>query len=76
MVEAVREAARALAVGEERAPTTVGRGGTPSTTRELADLLDGVVLALGHLERAARLARPVGPTPRANSHLEHRTRTT
>ena len=76
MVEAVREAARALALGEERAPTSADHGEAPSTARELADLLDGVVLGLGHLERAARLARRVGPTPRANCHPEHRTRTT
>ena len=62
LVEAVREAARALAVGDGSTPTG---GRAPCSARELADLVDGLVLALGHLERAARLGRHVAPTPRA-----------
>jgi hypothetical protein len=66
IVKALREAARALAVGDGRTPDD---GEAPATARELADLLDGLVVALGHLERAARPSRHVAPTPRAGSSL-------
>ncbi|MEJ2862940.1 hypothetical protein [Actinomycetospora flava] len=64
-VEALREAARALAVRDEAVPATGVDDGTPATSQDVAALLDGLVLGLGHLERGASMGRHPAPSPRS-----------
>ncbi|MEJ2888316.1 hypothetical protein [Actinomycetospora aeridis] len=61
-VEALRGAVRALSVGER--DVSWRAAAAPASPAELADLLDGLVVGLGHLGRGATLGRHVAPTPR------------
>jgi len=60
--EALRVAARVLAVGDDGPPRAGARA--PASARDVADVLDGLVVGLGHLGRGAPPGRHVAPTPR------------
>lgn len=66
-VEALRQAARALAVHDDTASAEVVDD-APLSTHDVVELLDGLVVGLGHLGRGASMSRHPAPSPRSGEH--------
>jgi hypothetical protein len=70
-VDALRAAARALSVDERDVSWRAVDGG-PASAEELTEILDGLVVGLGHLGRGASMSVHVAPTPRCGERPEAR----